>query len=70
MHSMFLPGQPLPDLDEVQVGHLYHVQLPDGSLATVKLNGDAWEWRSLTSGRAQRGDRPTLEQWLAAPHSR
>ena len=66
MHSMFLPGLPLPDLDDVKIGHLYHVQLGDGTLATVRYNGDTWEWRSLNVGTAQRGDRPTLERWLCA----
>ena len=66
MHPMFLPGLPLPDLDDVQVGYLYHALLKDGTLATVKYNGDTWEWRSLSSGTAQRGDRPTLERWLSA----
>ena len=42
MHSTFLPGLPLPDLHEVQVGPLYHTTLPDGRIATVQITGDGW----------------------------
>ena len=64
MHSTFLPGLPLPDLHEVQVGPLYHTTLPDGRIATVQLTGDGWVWRSLTGGRVLRGTRSELEAWL------
>ena len=72
MHSMFLPGQPLPDLDDVHEGALYHVQLSDGSIATVQRRGDTWNWRKLNAGRSLQGTRTELEAWLAqeADHSR
>ena len=65
MHSMFLPGQPLPALDEVQEGALYHVVLNDQSVATVQRHADTWNWRKLTAGSALKGTRADLEAWLA-----
>ena len=67
MHSTFLPGLPLPDLHEVQVGTLYHTQLPNGSIGTVQRMGDVWVWRSLAGGRVARGTRSELEMWLTRP---
>ena len=65
MNSMFLPGQPLPALDDVQEGALYHVLLNDQSVATVQRRADTWNWRSLTAGNAIKGTRAELEAWLA-----
>ena len=65
MHSMFLPGQPLPELDEVQDGALYHVVLQDQSIGTVQRHGDLWNWRRLTGGTSDKGPRSALEAWLA-----
>ncbi|WP_407543107.1 hypothetical protein Q0M94_24100 (plasmid) [Deinococcus radiomollis] len=64
MHSMFLPGLPLPDLDDVQQGALYHVLLIDQSIATVQRHADAWHWRKLTAGSSMKGSREDLEKWL------
>lgn len=64
MHSMFLPGQPLPDLDDVQEGALYHVVLSDQSVATVQHRAGTWNWRKLTAGSSFKGTRAELEAWL------
>jgi hypothetical protein len=64
MHSMFLPGQPLPALDDVQEGALYHVQLSDQSIATVQRRADTWNWRKLNAGSTLKGTRAELETWL------
>ena len=64
MHSMFLPGLPLPALDEVQDALLYHTQLPGGSIGTVQRRNEVWSWRSLSGGRVQHGSRTELEAWL------
>ena len=61
---MFLPGQPLPDLDEVQEGALYHVLLNDQSIGTVQRHADTWNWRKLTAGNLLKGSRAELEAWL------
>ena len=66
MHSMFLPGLRLPDLDDVQEGALYHVLLLDRSIATVQRHADVWNWRKLTAGNSIKGSRRELETWLAA----
>ena len=64
MHSMFLPGQPLPALDDVQEGALYHVLLSDQSIATVQRHANTWNWRNLTAGSTIKGTRAELEAWL------
>jgi len=65
MQSAFLPGQPLPDLDLVEEVQLYHVLLSDKTVGTVQRRGEVWVWRRLMGGTSQRGDRTTLEGWLA-----
>ena len=65
MHSMFLPGLPLPALDDVQEGALYHVLLPDQTIATVQRRTDTWTWRNLSAGSTLKGTRAELETWLA-----
>ena len=65
MHEKFLPGQPLPALDDVDEGKLYHVVLTDHSLATVQRRSDTWTWRKLTAGNTLKGTRAQLEAWLA-----
>jgi len=65
MHSAFLPGQLLPDLDLVEDGQLYHVLLSDNTVGTVQRRGEVWVWRRLMGGISQRGDREALQVWLA-----
>ncbi len=65
MRSAFLPGQPLPDLDLVEDGQLYHVLLSDNTVGTVQRRGEVWVWRRLMGGTSQRGDREALQAWLA-----
>ena len=62
---MFLPGQPLPALDDVKDGVLYHVLLSDQSIATVQCRSDTWTWRKLSAGSPLKGTRAELETWLA-----
>ena len=64
MHSMFLPGLPLPALDDVEEGALYHVLLNDQSVATVQRRSGIWNWRKLTAGTTLKGTRAELETWL------
>ena len=64
MHSMFLPGQPLPALDDAQEGALYHVLLNDQTITTVQRHGELWNWRKLTAGNSRKGSRSELEAWL------
>jgi hypothetical protein len=59
MHSMFLPGQLLPALDDAQEGALYHVLLTDGSIGTVQRRSDLWNWRKLTAGNSVACNRST-----------
>lgn len=70
MHSLFLPGLPLPDLDDVQEGALYHVLLRDQSIATVQRHADIWNWRKLTAGNSMKGNRSELEKWLKQEEGR
>jgi len=65
VHAAFLPGQPLPNLDLVEDGQLYHVLLSDNTFGTVQRRGDMWIWRRLMGGISQRGDRQALQAWLA-----
>ena len=65
MHSMFLPGEPLPAVETVQDGQLYHVQLLDGSVGTAQRRDEVWLWRRLMGGTSAHGKRAALKRWLA-----